>query len=315
MPLLLVSMALAGEASADTVALTPLKDNTLIETPVGNSNGAGDVIFVGRTATGAKRRGLVAFELSSIPQGSTINLVTLNLQMVQATTPAAQAVTLFRVSADWGEAGSAGASQGGPAQPGDATWIYSFFNTTAWTIPGGDFVAGPSDSQSVADVGPYTWTGAGLVADVQFWLNHPSSNFGWLLMGNETVGSTIKKFTSREGLTPPLLSIDFTPPNADVAPRPGAEIAWFAPPWPAPSSGFVNLGYTLQTMAPVSLSIHDVAGRLVRRLASGIEAPAGRHALVWDGRGDSGDPVASGSYLASLRVGNESFHRTITLLR
>jgi hypothetical protein len=42
-----------------------------------------------------------------------------------------------------------------------------------------------------------------MVADVQSWLlAGPENNFGWLLLGNETVEGTAKSFVSREGEEP-----------------------------------------------------------------------------------------------------------------
>jgi hypothetical protein len=311
------SLTFVGWAAAVTVDLTPSKDNTLIESPVGNSNGAGDGIYAGRVGSlggGTKRRGLLAFDLSSIPAGSTVDAVSLRLEMAQSPNEAARVVTLHRVSADWGEAGSTGAGSGGAAQPGDATWIYRFFNTSTWTSAGGDFTAAPSASLSVADTGPYVWTGAGLVADVQSWVNNPASNFGWLVLGNESTTSTVKKFYSSEGLTPPRLTVDYTPGTISVPPGP-AEAVWFAPPWPSPASGSVNLSYTLPQQARVSLSIQDAMGRVVRRLASGVVAAAGRYATIWDGRTDSGTRAPSGVYLARLVVDKNTYQRRMTMLR
>ena len=65
-------------ASSETVnvQLAPSKDNTLYEDASGNiSNGAGDYLFAGTTATaasGAIRRGVIAFDIAgSIPAGPT----------------------------------------------------------------------------------------------------------------------------------------------------------------------------------------------------------------------------------------------------
>ena len=312
------SLTFASLAAAVTVDLVPSKDNTLIETPVGNSNGAGDGIYVGRVGSfggGTKRRGLLAFDLSSIPAGSTVNAVTLSLAMVQSNDLSARIVTLHRLSADWGEAGSLGSGSGGLAQPGDATWLFRFFNTLTWTTAGGDFTAGPSASQSVAGIGPYAWTGAGLVADVQSWVDNPASNFGWLMKDDETTTTTARKYYSREGFTPPKLTIDYTPASTDVPTGPRAEAVSFAAPWPTPSSGRVNLSYTLPRAAHVSLLIHDAMGRVVRRLVAGVTEPAGAHATVWDGRTDSGTRAAPGVYLASLIVDQATHQRRIPLLR
>ncbi len=314
-----VSLSIASGAAAATANLAPSKDNTLIETPVGNSNGVGDGIYVGRVGSfgaGTQRRGMLAFDPSSIPVGSTINAVTLSLEMAQSPDAAARTVTLHRASADWGEAGSSGSGSGAVALSGDATWEFRFFSTLAWATAGGEFAAQPSASQSVTGTGPYVWTGAGLVADVQFWVDNAASNFGWLLKGDETTTSTVKKFYSREGFIPPSLTIDYTPVTTDITGA-SAEAVWFAPPAPSPAraSAPVSLSYSLPRSARVSLSIHDATGRLVRRLAAGVTEAAGRHATAWDGRTESGTKVASGVYFANLVVSKHTYQRRIPLLR
>jgi vacuolar-type H+-ATPase catalytic subunit A/Vma1 len=53
--------------------------------------------------------------------------------------------------------------------------------------PGGDFSATVSASQSVGAIGTDTWAStAQMVADVQSWLNNPSSSYGWLVKGSNT---------------------------------------------------------------------------------------------------------------------------------
>jgi hypothetical protein len=312
------SLTFADGAAAATVNLGPIKDNTLIQAPIGNSNGSGDGFYSGRVGIlgdSTLRRALVAFDLSSIPVGSTINTATLRLEMAQSQNALSRNFGLHRVAGDWGEGGSLGAGTGSPANPGEATWLYRFFDTQAWTAPGGDFAAAPSASQAVGDIGPYEWTGAGLVADVQFWVDNPASNFGWLLLGDETVSFTVKKFYAREGFTPPVLTVDFTPTDIDVASGPHADRVWFAPPWPTPASGPVHLSYVLPRAARVSLAIHDAAGRVVRQLVADAVETAGRHATVWDGRTDTGARAASGVYVASLVVDDETYQRRIPLLR
>jgi hypothetical protein len=38
----------------------------------------------------------------------------------------------------------------------------------------------------------------GMVANVQQWLDQPASNFGWIIIGNESQSATSKRFDSRE---------------------------------------------------------------------------------------------------------------------
>lgn len=220
--LALASVAISfSPAAADTVSLQASRDNTLFESATGaTSNGAGPNFFVGRNSQGGIRRALLRFDLSAIPAGATITNVSLTLFASQ-TQGAASDVTLHRTLADWGEAGSSSAGGGGaPAQPGDATWLHTSFNTTLWTTPGGDFVSAPSSAVSVLDPGSYSWPSTSeLVADAQNWLDMPETNFGWTLRGSEDAVGTAKRFESRENPVfdaRPVLEIEY------VVPAPGA---------------------------------------------------------------------------------------------
>ena len=70
-----------------------------------------------------------------------------------------------------------------------------------------------SASQSVADIGSYTWSDAQLTLDVQDMLDTAQSNFGWLLQGNEASEQTNKRFSSRESSNPPVLTIEYEVSN------------------------------------------------------------------------------------------------------
>lgn len=243
---------LAASTHAAVLQVNPTKDNTLIYsvTPSAQlSNGAGQHIFAGRTnqdstfetGTTSLRRGLVAFDLSSIPAGSTVNAVTLTLYQDRAPDAIARVITVHRLTADWGEgtsdAGGIGSGGGGGAgalaTQNDATWLYRFFNAASptssavWSNAGaeGDYVAAASASATIPGSQgtpiPYTWSGAGMIADVQAWIDDSSSNFGWLAKGIENQGGgTVRRFESRQNINNgsgatvdarPLLSIDYTP--------------------------------------------------------------------------------------------------------
>src|SRR3954452_18273956 len=69
-------------ARATVLSFGASKDNTLYSSSSGNrSNGAGSYFFTGVTSQGGIRRGVVAFDLTSLPAGSTINAATLTLHM------------------------------------------------------------------------------------------------------------------------------------------------------------------------------------------------------------------------------------------
>ena len=243
---LLCGVLIGAPASADVVTIGTVKDNTLYENVAGTvSNGAGQYFFTGRNAfIGGMliRRAVIAFDIAgNIPAGSTINSVQLTLSMSRTRLVTARITSLHRALADWGE-GTSDAfgqeGQGTTATTGDATWIHTFFNTNFWVAAGGDFAPVPSASLSVGGgvcsiggapcavfcpVGQgvcleqaYTWASTpALVADVQMWLDNPVANFGWVIRGDESTGSTAKRFNSRENPVPasrPSLVVDFTAP-------------------------------------------------------------------------------------------------------
>jgi len=209
--------AAPSAAVAETLVVNPAKDNTLYEsTGAQLSNGQGIFMFVGLTGSGGSRRGLVAFDLSAIPANATITDVSLSLFLSRPRADAtAETIDLFKVLKDWGEGSSNAGSPGGggaPAQPGDATWLYNFFNTSFWTSAGGDTAASVSASTAVSTNNrPYTWSGSGMVADVQSWVADPASNFGWMLAGNEGNQQSAQRFHTGENTSnKPQLTVTYT---------------------------------------------------------------------------------------------------------
>jgi hypothetical protein len=214
--LLILSAFFVLNASAATVSLPAAKDNTLFESLTGDlSNGAGQFLFAGTTATPLRRRGLIAFDIgSAIPTGARIDALRLRMSR---TISGPLDMTLHRLNLNWGEGTSnANGQEGGGVTPseGDATWTHAISPLTAWAELGGDFSSSTSAVQSVGGIGVYTWGSTPqLVADVQSWLDNPTSNYGWLLKGDETIDRSAKRFDSREHPTVanrPTLEIEYT---------------------------------------------------------------------------------------------------------
>jgi hypothetical protein len=212
----LVAAAAARDLRAATVTLTPVADNSIYSDQPSNSNGAGTEIFTGNNARGQPRRALMRFDVAgSVPAGSTINSVSLRLFLV-GTASGPSNVSLSRVTASWGESTSSGRGDGGPAKGGDATWTFRAYNSSFWSLAGGDFASTTSASTMVNGSGQsYTFASTPkLVSDVQGWLSAPTGNFGWILIGNESVTKIAKAFSSRESTVAsqrPALTITYTP--------------------------------------------------------------------------------------------------------
>ena len=85
-----------------------------------------------------------------------------------------------------------------------------------WSTAGGDYAGTASGSVSVNAAAAYTFAStAGLVADVQAWVDTPGTNYGWAMLGDESAARTAKKFSTREEpvvADRPTLTVDFTPP-------------------------------------------------------------------------------------------------------
>ncbi len=221
-PLLAAALDLSDHRQAavitTTVILTPVKDNTLYESDSGDtSNGVGAFFFVGKTSGGEIRRGLLAFDVAGqLPAGATVVSATLQLQMSKTSGGPAN-VALHRALADWGEGSSdasASEGQGATATTGDATWLHTFFDTALWQTPGGDFAPTTTASIQVGNIAVYQWSSSPtMVADVQQWLDDPASDFGWVLVGDESNNKTTKRFTARESATAanrPQLTVVYT---------------------------------------------------------------------------------------------------------
>lgn len=235
--------AIPGPAVAAVAILDAVRDNTLYEQADGLlSNGAGDYLFAGRTnhppgsadnptdRRGLLRRALVAFDVeSALPAGAIVVAASLrlhvsNVSLLVEPSDLPVDVSLHRVLAGWGEGASNAVQQegaGAVAQPGDATWTHSFLDEVPWMEAGGDFAEAATATLEVGDkFAFYAWEGAGLVADVQSWLDAPASDAGWIVIGDESAPLTAKRFNSRshpDAATRPRLTVEYR-----VVPEPGA---------------------------------------------------------------------------------------------
>jgi hypothetical protein len=209
----------AGHAAAEVAQFQAFKDNTLYESSTGAlSNGIGESLFAGNTATGLTRRAVLAFDVAAqIPPGSVINSASLMLTVTRTIDPATPEVSVHALLADWGEGNShAAGNEGGgaPATDGDATWVHTFWPAELWASQGGDFDPTASASLPVGGLGTYGWSSAALAADVQGWVDNPGTNFGWILIGEEIGSTTARQFASRENPNEgsrPVLVVDYTP--------------------------------------------------------------------------------------------------------
>jgi len=72
--------------------------------------------------------------------------------------------------------------------------------------------------------------------------------------------------------------------------------------YPNPFNPSTVISFQLSVNSEVQLAIYNTAGQLVKQVAMGKFA-SGKHQVVWDGRDERGQRVASGSYFYQIIVG------------
>jgi len=223
-------LGIAAAGAAETISIIPSADATLFEVNPANSAGGADYFNAGTTQNGTRNRALLQFDVASvIPSGAQITSVDLQVEVLRRPSDGFE-VSLFglhRVLQPWGEGNTIPVGNpgglGAPAAPGDATWLYRFAFNETWAAPGGaadvDYVNTLSSSAFIYGLGTYHFEGSqDMIGDVQSWLDHPESNFGWMLMcQTEELPFTARRFGSRENPnSAPVLTIEFIP-----VPEPG----------------------------------------------------------------------------------------------
>ena len=84
--------------------------------------------------------------------------------------------------------------------------------------------------------------------------------------------------------------------------------------YPNPFNGQALLLFDLPAAAELELSLYNSLGQRVRILRRGMHR-AGHYQVLWDGRDMMGREVASGTYLAVLRVGTERLTRRLSMVK
>jgi len=213
--------SIPDEARAETIVIEATNDATLIEDTSGLlANGSGPALFVGRTGqvTGGTRRAMVRFDLAeALPATALIERVFLNLHLTPSNDRISQ-VVVHRLLQTWSEgpAFSSGGS-GAASNIGDSSWLNTLYDYQFWAIAGGHYVARASSEALIGEADFYTWQSTPeLVAYVRLWQHAPHRNFGWILVGDEEIPQSVKRFDSRESPIPefrPTLTIEYRMPG------------------------------------------------------------------------------------------------------
>lgn len=259
--ILLVSSSLLFTASLFaqiSVSITPVQDCGIFALDPGAlSNGAGEAMITGRTNQGRNLRGIVQFDLSDIPANANILDVSLELPIANATNAPSES-RLHRVLKAWGEGNSVATNgRGAEASDGDATWLHAVRPDELWDSPGGDFIPTPSATRTIENESSTDWEGAGILSDIQFWLENPESNFGWMIVGNESNNQTTIHFATRESQTPPSLTLTYEDVSTSVSTFQTENLKVWS------NDGFIRIEGEIWTNELTTIEVYDMLGRRV----------------------------------------------------
>ena len=84
--------------------------------------------------------------------------------------------------------------------------------------------------------------------------------------------------------------------------------------YPNPFNPSTTIRYTLGKTGETTLKVYNLRGEAIRVLADDNQA-AGEHAIVWDGKDDSGRLVSSGVYILTIKSGEFRQSHRMTLVK
>lgn len=176
---------------------------------VGNTENNYGTSTTSTTNAGANGSILIEFDLSSIPLGSTVYSAELSLYETARSTTTS--ISAYRILRDWNE----GNKNGTAAESSEVDWVHYNHDSGTWTTPGArgsttDRAAAASATDATFDATVnhfHSWSGAGMVADVQAWVDGTENN-GWVLYGDGAY-SRLKTSDDAAAASRPKLTITY----------------------------------------------------------------------------------------------------------
>ena len=107
-----------------------------------------------------------------------------------------------------------------------------------------------------------------------------------------------------------VIAVTSTDENSNLLPQRTA----LSQNYPNPFNAHTTISFNLQSTENVELSIYNVVGQKIVTLQNS-PMNAGEHSVIWDGRDNKGNEVASGIYFYRLSAGNLTETKRMTFLK
>ncbi len=239
----IITQAIDASAACKLEELQPSSADTHIDSVFDDNNYAGMASISIALTQFKSVRGLVKFDLSSIPLGSTVNTASLKLYYSgSGGAPTGRTFTVYKITKDWVE--------------NEATWN-SYQTGSPWGTPGGDYsTEGASSTTVPSSVGLWmTWNATSIV---KAWIEDGQPNYGFLIKDLNEV-------------YPPSYGVNFDARESPVTGwRPILVIGWCEAPTitePEPVGGEIlpNSITTITSWLIAGISIIGVSARIAYR--------------------------------------------------
>jgi hypothetical protein len=143
----------------------------------------------------------------------------------------------------------------------------------------------------------------------------PDIDFLHLAAGSDLIDAGVDLGMPFNGTAPDLGAFESSDPTGvNLAEIPEPISFRLRQNYPNPFNSTTVISYQLSDFTDVQLMIFNATGQVVRTLAAGNQS-SGAHAVVWDGRDDSGQSISSGVYLCRLQVGDQVNTRKLILVK
>ena len=84
--------------------------------------------------------------------------------------------------------------------------------------------------------------------------------------------------------------------------------------YPNPFNPWTTIEFEMPMEENVTIKIYDINGRLIKTLLD-EKKPLGIHSVIWDGKNNSGNNVATGTYFYQIQMGNLLESKKMILLK